>query len=400
MYRAPRSVEELRARSELIEACSARAGCTIVLQEVGTDALFALLGTLGGDSLGRAQAYFDHCRSGDLAVAVAQTDPKGDRSLPPHRQADPDLYLRVVDEDADHIVVRGAKCHTSFTPYSDEVLVLPTRAMGTADQDYALSFAVPLDTEGLEIYVSPYLAGARNSFEHPMSSRYSILESLTVFNDVVVPRERVFLCREPELAGPLALAFVNYHRYTAMSYKLPLVDLVVGTAHLVARANGISGAGHVREKLTQLIRWAETVRGLGQVAALRSTPDAAGVQVPDPLAVNMAKFEFAHGYHSAIGTLIDLAGGLVVTGPGAADWADPATRPVLEKYFAGAVPAEERLRLVNLVGDLTARDFGGYLSVMATHAEGSMEAEKLQLLRSYQPDRAIALARSMAQLDG
>jgi aromatic ring hydroxylase len=138
------------------------------------------------------------------------------------------------------------------------------------------------------------------------------------------------------------------------------------------------------------------VRGLAQVAAIRSATDAAGVQVPDPLAVNMAKFEFAHGFPTAVATLIDLAGAALVTGPGGADWEDPETRAVLEKYYAGAVPAEERLRILNLIADLTARDYGGYQAVIAAHAEGSVEAEKMQLLRSYSPERAMRLARGLA----
>lgn len=400
MFSIPRSVEDLRQRARLVELGSEMGGCTLLLKEIGTDALFALLSVLEGQALERATAYYETCRSGDLAMAVAQTDVKGDRSRPPHGQADPDLYVRVVDEDADHLVIRGAKTHTSFTPYVDELVVMPTRAMGPDDRDYAVSFAVPVDTPNLHLYASPYLGGAKNGFEHPVSSRYSLSETLTVFDDVVVPKERVFLNREPELAGPLALAFVNNHRFTAVTYKLPLTNLIVGAAHLVAEANGITRAGHVRDKLAHLVRWSETVRGLAEVAAARSTANAAGIQVPEPLSVNMAKFEFAHGYHDAIAHLIDLSGGLLVTGPGEADWEDPETRAVLEKYYAGAVPAEQRLRILQLVSDLTARDFGGYQSVVATHAEGSLEAEKLQLLRSYSPERAVGLARRLAGLDG
>src|SRR5699024_2912258 len=158
---------------------------------------------------------------------------------------DPDLYLRIVDEDADTITVRGAKTHTSFSANADEIVVLPTRAMGDDDAAYAVSFAIPIDTPGLTLYVSPFLDGERNSFENPLSSRHKLLESLTVFDDVRVPKDRVFLNADTELAGQLALSFVDYHRFTAINYKLPLLDQIVGAAILVAEANGISNAGHV-----------------------------------------------------------------------------------------------------------------------------------------------------------
>jgi aromatic ring hydroxylase len=219
-----------------------------------------------------------------------------------------------------------------------------------------------------------------------------------VFDDVRVPKDRVFLNRQPELAGPLALAFVDYHRFTAINYKLPLLDILVGAAILVAEANGISKSGHVRAKVTELITYAETVRGLAELAALRSRPADQGVQQPDPLAVNMAKYHFAHGYRNATSTLIDLSGGILVTGPGFEDWSNPEIRAVLEKYYAAAVPAERRLRILNFIADLTARDYGGYQGVLATHAEGSLEAEKMQIARSFDPARAVDYVSALAGL--
>jgi 4-hydroxybutyryl-CoA dehydratase/vinylacetyl-CoA-Delta-isomerase len=396
-YRVPRSARDLRERGALIEQVAALGAGVIVLKEVGSDALFALLRATEGEEQAKARAFYDRVRRDDLALAVAQTDVKGDRTKAPHEQSDPDLYLRIVDEDADSITVRGAKCHTSFSANADELIVLPTRAMGPKDRDYAVAFAIPIDHPGLTLYVSPYSAGdaARNGFDHPVSSRHKLLESLTVFDNVRVPKERVFLNRKPERAGPLALAFVDYHRYTAINYKLPLLDTLVGVAHLIARLNGIHRAGHVKDKITSLIAYAETVRGLGQLAHLRSTQGPTGMQEPDPLAVNMAKYAFAHGYHDAVAKVTDLAGGLLVTGPGEEDWKNPDIRPVLEKYYAAAGSAEERLRVMNLIADLTARDFGGYQAVLATHAEGSLEAEKMQIARSYDAERAIAYARSL-----
>jgi aromatic ring hydroxylase len=397
-YKLPRSRDDLIQRGALIEEVSRQGGGTIVLKEVGSDAMFALIRATTGHGLENARAFYERVCRDDLAVAVAQTDVKGDRSLPPAGQADPDLYLHIVAEDADAITVRGAKCHTSFSANADELIVLPTRAMGAGDADYAVSFAIPIDTPGLNLYVSPYSAGERNDFDFPLSSRHKLLESLTVFDDVRVPKDRVFLNRQPELAGPLALAFVDYHRFTAINYKLPLLDILVGAAILVSEANGISKSGHVRAKVTELITYAETVRGLAELAALRSRPADQGVQQPDPLAVNMAKYHFAHGYRNATSTLIDLSGGILVTGPGFEDWSNPEIRAVLEKYYAAAVPAERRLRILNFIADLTARDYGGYQGVLATHAEGSLEAEKMQIARSFDPARAVDYVSALAGL--
>jgi aromatic ring hydroxylase len=399
-YRIPRSTDDLLARSALIELCTGLGGTMVTLiKEIGSDGCFALLRALEGEALERATAFYEHCRDHDLAVAVAQTDVKGDRSKSPSEQADPDHYVRVVDEGPDGIVVRGAKCHTSISANADEIIVLPTRAMGPGDADYAVSFAVPANANGLSMYISAYGAGDRDPWDFPLSSRHKMLETLTVFDDVFVPWERVFLCRQPERAGDLALRFVEYHRFTAVSYKLPLLDLLVGSAALVAQMNGVAKVGHIREKLTQLVIYAETVRALTHSAAQRAIIDDRGMAYPDPLTTNLAKYTFATQYHQAVERVQDCAGGLLVTGPGAEDWASPEVRPVLEKYFGAAAPADQRLPVMNLIADLTARDFAGYHAVLAVHAEGSVEAEKMQIFRSYDASGPIAYAKRLVGLD-
>jgi aromatic ring hydroxylase len=117
------------------------------------------------------------------------------------------------------------------------------------------------------------------------------------------------------------------------------------------------------------------------------------------MTTNLAKYTFATQYHNALSLVQECAGGLLVTGPGQADWESPDVRPVLEKYFSAAAPAEPRLKMMNLIADITVRDFAGYHAVLAVHAEGSVEAEKMQILRSYDPSEAIRRARYFAGLD-
>jgi aromatic ring hydroxylase len=384
----------------LIEASTAHGRTLVALvREIGSDAAFALQRVLAGRAREseRILSFYERCRDEDLAVAVAQTDVKGDRSLRPARQADPDLYLHVVERLPDGIVVRGAKAHTSCSPYVDELIVIPTRALAEDEQQWAVAFAVPVATPGLRLLCSDYLHADPTPWTRPISTEHKMIETLTVFDDVFVPWERVFLDGQPDLAGQIALEFVEYHRFTAVSYKLPLLDALVGLGTALAEANGISRAGHVRDKLTWLIGYAETVRGLTHLAALRARVDeATGIAYPDPLTTNLAKWTFAREYARALEHVIDIAGGLLVTGPGDADWASPELRPYLEKYLGGALPASERLALLNLASDLTARDYAGYHSVIAVHAEGSLEAEKLVLYRSYDPEPALDFARQLA----
>ncbi len=408
-YQIPRSADDLLKRSALIELATAEGGTLVVLiKEIGSDELCGLLrvssaiDAANGTSYGqRVNAFHEHCRRNDLAVAVAQTDVKGDRSLAPSAQADPDLYVHIVDRRSDGIVVRGAKAHTSVSTNANEIIVLPTRALAEADRDYAVSFAIPVNTPGLTLLASAFDSAATvaSPVEHPISAQHKMMETTTVFDNVFVPWERVFLAGESAFAGPLALAFVEHHRFTAISYKLPLVDALVGAAMLMADVNGIATAGHVREKFVRLISYAETLRGLTRYAASMAKPRENGIFVPDPLYVNMAKYHFAHGYHEAIRDVQDIAGGSLVTGPGAEDLESRETAGFYEKYYAGkGVTGRERLKALAFVRDLVASGFGAYQEVLAVHAEGSLEAEKLMVLRSYDRKPAINFVRRLAGL--
>ena len=406
-YKIPQNAEDLLLRSRLIEAATAEGDTLVVLiKEIGTDALFALLAVTAGmnDPVyhQRVRAYCAYCRDNDLALATAQTDVKGDRVKRPSEQADPDLYLRVVERRSDGIVVRGAKIHTSVAPNANDIIVLPTRAMGAQEADWSVAFAVPANTPGVKLLASPFGDGKSRPGEQPISARHKMMETMTVFDDVFVPNERIFLDGDTALAGALALTFVEYHRFTAVSYKLPLVDAIVGAAVTIADYNGIMKASHVREKLIKLIAYAETLRALTQTAAQRCVAKSNGQVAPDPMTVNIAKSHFAHGYHEAVQHLQELAGGILVTGPGDEDWTTEETRRYLQKYLVGrqGVSAEQRMAMMNFIRDLTASEYGAYQEVLAIHAEGSLEAEKLQVIRSYQAnggaDRVVALARKMA----
>jgi len=400
----PRTSQDLLQRRLLIETVTREAKAVVPLvKEIGTDALFALMITCseleghGAQYAERVRAFYERCRDEDLTMAVAQTDVKGDRSLRPHQQPNPDTYVRVIEKRHDGIVVRGAKAHTTNAVFADEIIVLPTRAMGSEDQAYAVAFAVPANTRGLRFIASPRGFGGISAFDHPISASVEMVESLTIFDDVFVPWERVFLTGEWRAAGILAKTFVEFHRFTAVSYKSPLLELLAGTAALMAEYNGIERAAHVRDKLAALLMYLETVRGLTKAAATAPRMTN-GIAVPNVVYTNAAKYYFAVHYHEMVRALQDIAGGMVVTGPVEEDWLNPDIQRDLQSYLVGSAraTAEQRLRALNLVRDVTASDYGGYLEVLAIHAEGSLETQKLTVLMDVDLNPYKLYARRLA----
>lgn len=400
-FRIPRSAAELRARGDLIEENTRQERSTFnITKAVGSDALLALLvvsaevdRTLGTSYSDRVRRYRDACARRDVTMALAQTDVKGDRSLRPSQQPDPDLYVRVARQTADGIVVRGAKAHTTAAPVADELIVIPTRALGEEDRDWAVAFATPLNAPGLTMICRPIITESASAFDNPVSRRNIEIESLTVFEDVFVPWERVFLCGEWAFAGRLATTFATFHRYTAVSYKPPLGELFCGAAALAADYHGLEGAGPIRGKIARLAMYPALIRA-ARLASASECRFIDGIAVPASVYTNAGKYYFASQFHEAVAVLQDVAGGLVITGPAEADLKNPATGPLLEKYLAGAkgVSGRQRLALMHLIRDLTASDFGGYNLVVTLHGEGSLEAQLLATYRDAELDHYKALA--------
>jgi len=409
-YWAPRSSQDLLLRRQLIEECSRRAfGVVPLAKDAGSDGLNALSVVVpqvdrdkGTDYANRVEAFRRHLQQNDLSLALAMTDPKGNRALRPSQQERPDSYLRIVERRPDGIVVRGAKFHVSTAPYTNEFLVLPTRALTEGERDYAVAFAVPANTPGVTIVARPSRQNTGHPEEYPVSSRFDLIEGTVVFQDVFVPEDRVFLAGEWDWAGHLTEAFANFHRFTAASYKYPALCLLAGAAAWIAACNGTDRVAHIREKLTALLAYAETLHALTFAAAMdpRVNPET-GIHMPSPLVGNLAKLYFAEGFHEAVKAVQDIAGGLTVTAPHVLDWAQPELRDLLEPYFRGheAVPAEERFRAFKLIRDLVASDFGGFWEVTTLHAEGSLAAERLMVGRETNLAAMVAYARSAAGLN-
>jgi 4-hydroxybutyryl-CoA dehydratase / vinylacetyl-CoA-Delta-isomerase len=344
--------------------------------------------------------YLRRYQARNLWSAVGVTDVKGDRRLRPSEQEDPDLYVHIVERNDQGIVVRGAKAHTTGAPVAHELIVIPTRTLRDSDRDYAVAFAVPPDTPGLKMICRAGAFAQEESLDAPMSGRFSLVETLTIFEDVFIPWERVFMCGEWQYAGQLVELFATYHRHTYAGAKAAMLDLLIGAAALAAEYNGVAEARHIQDKLADLMQCAELIYSAGVAAALESTTAGPGTAVPDPVKTNAGKNYFGVKFYEALRVVHDIAGGLVVTMPGEADCRSPVTRPYIDKFLKGVkeIPTVDRLKLFKFIRDLTASDLGGMWMVESLHGGGSLEAEKIAMRAHYPLDRAKDLVRALARL--
>ncbi|MEJ2488088.1 MAG: 4-hydroxyphenylacetate 3-hydroxylase N-terminal domain-containing protein [Anaerolineales bacterium] len=366
-YYRPQTGEDLLKAFDLIVASTRMGDGFIPLaHDIGADALNAISITasvMKNDTyFERIENYRTYLKKRDLAVVTAMTDVKGDRLLRPSDpgQKHADFYVRVVDQNDEGIIVRGAKVHITGAPYSNEIFVIPSRAMTEDDKDYAVAFALPVNTKGIRMVGRPFHAHI-SSLEFPNSRPVRVhTDALIIFDDVFVPWDRVFMCGEWHHAATLVYNFALLHRRTGCAYRIPMSEQFLGVAKAIADYNGIAKVPHVREKLTELVIYLETLRSLSRAACLDFTSYG---DIAD---------------HKVVKIIQDLAGGLLVTAPTYKDYQHPELHDDIDRYLAAKadIPTENRLRMF----DLTRRITGADRETIALHGEGSLQAQRLTIL--------------------
>jgi 4-hydroxybutyryl-CoA dehydratase / vinylacetyl-CoA-Delta-isomerase len=385
LFVTPKNTEDLKNRTKMIQRSIQLIGGLPFGKDIGTDCLnaaFVVAGQMGNRQYQEnARNFLEHLRKNDLHTCGAVTCVKGDRSLEPSRQKHPDYYVHVVDKNKDGIVVKGAKIHITSAPAANEIIVVPTRQMRENEGDYAVSFAVPANTPGVT-YICRGGRGPWSDHEfHADRPVRELTEAMIVFDNVFVPWERVFMCGEWQYSMLLAYTFATFHRFTAISYKVPAVEVMAGCAVAMAKYNGLFKVAHIRDKLADIAAYVETLRALTNAAA--QDPVMYGdIAVPNPLIANMAKLHFAGKYHAFMELIQDISGGIVATSPDKKDWENPDIHDYLEHYLGGSAKYStlDRLKMVHETMRHVCSHESAFHEVTTVHAEGSMAAQKMMIL--------------------
>ncbi|MGA2547648.1 MAG: 4-hydroxyphenylacetate 3-hydroxylase N-terminal domain-containing protein [Rectinemataceae bacterium] len=358
----------------------------------------------GTDYHRRFTDYLKVAEERDWVVDGCMTDAKQDRSLRPSKA--PDGYVRVVERKSDGVVIRGAKMHQTGAINSHEILVMPTVAMKDDEKEFAICCAIPADAEGITYIYGRQSCDTRLLEESSgecadSGSAYGGQECIIVFDNVFVPHERVFMDGEHDFSGRLVETFSGYHR-SSYACKTGVGDVAIGAAALIAEYNGTAGASHVRDKIVEMIHLNETIWSSCVACCYKGTKTPAGNYLIDLLLANVAKQNVTRFPYEISRLLQDIAGGLMVTLPGAGEFDNPETRDYIDLYLAGAGAgtSRNRFRLLRLIENLTmGRAAVGYLTE-SMHGAGSPQAQRIMISRLAELDKKKEMARLIARIEG
>ena len=343
------------------------------------------------------------CQEKDYTVDGAMTDPKGDRSLAPHKQDDPDMFLRVVERRPDGIVVRGAKAHQTGMCNSHHVLVMPTQAMGPDDKDYAVSFSCPCDAEGLFMIIGRQSCDTRKLEGTEIdvgNSQFGGVECLVVFDDVFIPNENIYMNGEYEFATMMVERFAGYHRQSYGGCKVGVGDVLIGASAVAADYNGVAKASHIKDKLIKMIHLNETMYSCGIACSAEGKKTASGNYLIDLLLANVCKQNVTRFPYEMARIAEDLAGGSVGTCLSEADLRGEFTGPWVEKYMKNGVgvSAENRMRILRLIENLSLGSGAVGYRTESLHGAGSPQAQRVMIARQGDIEGKKLLAKRIAHV--
>ncbi len=403
------SKDDLVKKSKMGRLLGRETGCCFQ-RCVGMDALNALSivtydidAKHGAGYYQRFLKYLEYVQEMDLTCDGAMTDPKGDRRLPPHKQPDPDHFMHVVEEKAEGIVVRGAKAHQTGAVNSHEIIIMPTVAMREEDKDYAVSFALPSDAEGITYIMGRQSCDTRK-LEGDTIDRGNILfgghEALVVFDDVLVPWDRIFMYKEHEFAGRLVEIFAAYHRQS-YACKVGVGDVLIGAGQTAAKYNGVANVSHIKDKIIEMNHLNETLYCGCIACASEGHMEPSGTYCVNTLLANVHKHNVTRFPYEISRLAQDIAGGLMVTMPSEKDFTSAEVGKWLEKYLKANpdAPTGDRMRILRLIENITLGTAAvGYLTE-SMHGAGSPQAQRIMISRLANMEEKKRAAKKLCGID-
>ncbi len=306
--------------------------------------------------------YYEYVRESDLFLTHALITPQTDRSKSSHEQSEEFLHMGVVKETPEGLVIRGARMLATLGPIADEVIVFPLPGLKPGDEKYAMMFAIPLGTPGVrQICREPFDEGGRSAYDHPLATRFEEPDSLLIFDDVLVPWDRVFMHGNVDLANAMYVdtALRNHTAHQTGVRAIVKMQLAVGTAMAVAEAVKSNGFLHVQQMLGEIISSIELAKSCIVRSEVEYEITAGGTIRAGFMPLQTLRAMMSSAYPRIIEVLQTIGAGGLLMMPTAADFGSPVGSDV-RRYYKGAsgLPAVDRVRIFKLAWDLAGDAFG------------------------------------------
>ncbi|MFD2615350.1 4-hydroxyphenylacetate 3-monooxygenase, oxygenase component [Paenibacillus gansuensis] len=310
--------------------------------------------------------YYEYCREQDITLSHVFVQPKTAHLAVLLSLIEEPTATRIVDKNKDGIVIRGAFLLDTQGATCDEILVYPAPVMcEEEDSPYAFAFAVPSSHPGVRFVCRESFVGGDSAYDYPLSSRFEEMDTLVLFEDALVPWDRVFICGDQKLAVRF-FEESDFHTHAGMQImckNMAKTEFFLGTAELMVETGGIDRYPQVREMVTELILALETLKSLLLAAERNASRDRWGSMLPDRKPLLAANVYYPKMYPRMIEIIQLLGASGVIMIPGEQDFHSPLESQ-LQRYLQGVDRnGKDHVRLLRLAWEMSVSAFGGRQTV-------------------------------------
>lgn len=312
-----------------------------------------------GDYADNVRNYFRYIRDNDLYLTHVLINPQVDRSKPASQQPDEFTYLGVVRETDEGLIVRGAKMLATAGAYSDEMLVWPFGRHVEDDAKYAIAFAIPMATEGVRL-ISRKSFRTGNRFDNPLSNQYDEIDSIVVFDDVLVPWERVFINQDVDRVNNIWKVNSNSLTGHQSSIRLQVkLEFLFGLTELALQTIQATKFPNVADKMGEISTYIELIRAAIIASEETADVDKNGFFTPN-LKPIFAVRNSGNRWYPKVRHLIELllGGGLMYQPADITAFASPYADDIAKYYRGADVDAEYKIRIFKAAADAILSEFG------------------------------------------
>jgi 4-hydroxyphenylacetate 3-monooxygenase len=331
--------------------------------------------------------HFDYCRESDAAVSFSAIAPPQDRRLPPTMAR----FLRIVEQRNGGIVVRGAQLAATHTIYGHEYLCTANRRPG---QDQTLYFCIPPATPGIKLICRQSLSHAGEP-DHPLASRWDEMDVWIIFDNVFIPRQRIFLLNNDAnvtLSVPYLFGF-----FYGMLRQVVKDEALVGICFAVTDYLGTRDQPENQALLGEAVAALEALRTVIRAAEVDPVFTDEGVAIPNPEKTAVARVIDLQTHTRLIEIVRHICASSLIMAPGASELDHPTIGPLMKELVAGSDElAIERYKVLKLAWDYACDSFGQRQLLFEEHASVNLARRRLLLLDEYDPEPAMRLAKRLA----
>lgn len=368
-FLVPQTIEDLRRRSLMMQTWARYTGGMMGRTPDYLNSSFMALNAARSyftanrpEFAENVRRYYEYIRENDLCLTHTLVNPQANRSVSTSEQADPFLAAGVVKETDAGLILRGCRLLATLAPLSEELVVFP----GIANKDqssvsrYVYAFSIPSNTPGLKFICREPFDIGRSHYDHPLGSRFEELDAIVVFDDVLVPWERVFLYGDIELCNNVynKTGAVVHMMHQVAAKNVAKTELLLGIACSIVESIQVGQFQHVQEKIAEIIVNLETMKALLRASEVDGAPNEYGLMTPARAPLDAVRVLYPKLYPRMVEIIQLLGASGLMAIPTEADINGPQGSAI-DRYMQSARQnAADRIRLFRLAWDVTSSSFG------------------------------------------